>query len=181
MEQKQDKHQTSTILQPPSQPQKDPTAWLDSVGGKVAGVIVAAGATLIATRTAISAAFFKSMNKGPDGAFADLQRTRDMAINRITSPAKSGATVPDAMERIREINNTYDKAYVARRKTLHIHGVLDECKALKKHQRMEVMITAAAVATAAIGAIMTIASSRESGKKIDLLEEENRQGQGRGI
>lgn len=145
-------------------------SFLDSPAVKTGGVVAALGATWITFRDAVSRAFFKSMNKGDGGAFADLQNTRDNAINTITAPAHKGIPVPDAMDRINSVVREYDRAYLERRKMLGIGSVFDEMKALKRHQWMEVIFATGAVASVAVGAILAIASGRGAAIKNDQLE-----------
>ncbi len=158
-------------------PRSGLSAWLDSTTAKVTGAVVAIGATLITARTEISRAFFKSTNKGANGAFTDLQKIRDDGINAVTNDAKFGRPVPDAMDRIKKITVEYDRAYMERRKMLGIRNmfnplsVFDEAKALKRHQWLEVIFATAAVASIAVGAILTISSSRGAEKRLDDLEE----------
>ncbi len=159
---------------PPSRGENiDVRSWIDSPAARLVGVGVTMAATLVAFRDAVSRAFFKSMNKGEHGAFADLQHTRDAAINAITKPVCSGNPVPDAMDKVHAVVKRYDQAYLQRRKLLGIHGVFDEMKALKRHQWMEVLFTAGAVASVAVGAIIAIASGRDVVRKQDRLEYEN--------
>lgn len=153
---------------------------LDAPAVKIGGVVAALGATWITFRDAVSRAFFKSMNKGDGGAFADLQTTRDNAINEITAPARKGVPVPNAMDKVNAVVKEYDRAYFKRRKMLGIGSVFDEMKALKRHQWMEVMFATGAVASVAVGAILAIASGRDAALKNEQLEREtNDNGQAR--
>lgn len=143
---------------------------LDAPAVKIGGVVVALAATWITFRDAISRAFFKSMNKGDGGAFADLQNKRDNAINEITAPARKGVLVPDAMDKVNAVVKEYDRAYFKRRNMLGIGSVFDEMKALKRHQWMEVMFATGAVASVAVGAILAIASGRDAVIKKEQIE-----------
>ena len=153
---------------------------LDAPATKIGGVVLALGATWITFRDAVSRAFFKSMNKGEGGAFADLQNKRDNAINAITADTHKGISVPNAMDKVNEVVKEYDQAYLKRRELLGIHSVLDEMKALKRHQWMEVIFATGAVASVAVGAILAIASGRGAAIKQENLGHENeKSGQGR--
>ena len=144
---------------------KSSVSWLDSPTVKAGGAVAAVAATYFMATDAIRRAFFKTMNKGTNGAFHDLQDARDKAISEIVAPAKSGHSVPDAMDRVKEINSIYDNAYLERRKLLNIKGTIDEMKALKHHQWIEAIFATGAVASVAVGAILAIASNRETALK----------------
>jgi len=153
---------------------------VDSTPAKIAGAAAGVIATMVTARDAISRAFFKTMNKGRNGAFYDLQKTRDEAIGEITAPAKRGEFVPDAMDRVQKVIEKYDAEYIKRRKLLNIKGIGDEMKAIKQHQWWEIVFATGAVATLAVGAIITIASNRDAIRKTDTLEEEAEELSGRG-
>jgi hypothetical protein len=141
-------------------------SWLDTTTAKVSGALFAIAATLVTARDAISRAFFKTVNKGEMGAFADLQITRDKEYNAISEAARStkpwgqGEPVIDAPKRMAAVSREYDKALKERKKILGFNNVWDEAKVLKKHQWLEVAFATGAVASVAVGAIMAIASSR---------------------
>jgi hypothetical protein len=148
-------------------------SWFDTTAAKVTGVAFALGATYITARDAISRGFFKTVNKGEQGAFMDIQKTRDDAIAEATNAAKGsggkthGVAVADAKTKIREAVKAYDKELAVRRKLLGFNNVFDEMTALKKHQWLEVAFATGAVASVAVGAIMAIASSRSKVKKLE--------------
>ena len=126
------------------------TSWFDTAAAKLTAAVFAIGATLITARDAISRGFFKTVNKGPNGAFVDIQNERDAAIAAVTAPARSKknpVSVANAPQEIRKINQQYEEAYKTRRKLLNFDGAFDEWKALKTHQRWEVAFASAAVAS----------------------------------
>lgn len=165
-------------------------SWLDTMTAKVAGVIFAVAATAVTFSDAVSRAFFKTVNKG--GAFIDLQKKRDDALEIINAPARgeeitlrgeeriitkiTPREVPNAKSETRKILKIYDQELKARKKLLGYNNVFDEMSALKKHQWYEVAFATAAVASVAVGAIMAIASSRSTVKKhAEALEKQSSQ------
>jgi hypothetical protein len=159
--------------------QQGPSSWLDTTAAKVGGALFAIAATAVTARDAISRAFFKTVNKGKEGAFADLQEIRDAEYNSISKAARGvagwehGTAVADAPKRMAEVSKKYDGALKKRREMLGFNNVWDEAKVLKKHQWLEVGFATAAVASVAVGAIMAIASARGKSKKLEEHLEKN--------
>jgi len=161
---------------------QQPPSWLDSATAKVAGVGIAVAATYVTGRDAISRAFFKTVNKGDEGAFADLQREREIANAKVHEPARLSkfVHVSDAPEKIGAISREYDRQLRIRKAQLGFTNVFKEAKVLKKHQWWEVAFATSAVAIGAVGALIAISSSRDTVRKEDSLTKDIEQG-GRGI
>jgi hypothetical protein len=157
---------------------ESPNSWADTPAAKFVGAGAAVAATLFTAKHAITSAFFKTVNKGSNGVFADIQNERDIKISEILSPAKKGQPVENAAARVKEVNKTYEEAYKKIRENIKIRGVFDEAKTLKAHQWNEVIFAVGAVASIAVGAILTIASSREAANKDDDNDVEKK---GRGV
>jgi len=191
----------------------DSQSWMDSTMTQLAGAATAVGFTLATARHAISQAFHNSMNRGDDGTFKWLQGDRNRGINAISGKMLNNPTIRpqellgtikdpqihaivkdalaaesvDVMGKVKDINRIYDTSYRDFRKKLGIRngfmGVFDEMKALKHHQWMEVAFATAAVASVAVGAIIAIASTRQTARLQEEeleLERENTAQQGKG-
>jgi hypothetical protein len=147
-------------------------SWLDTTAAKVGGALFAVAATLITAKDAVSRAFFKTVNKGENGAFADLQKIREEKIGAVLAKKGTGIDIPTE---IGKISKQYDKELAARKAELGFSSIFKQAKVLKRHQWLEVAFATGAVASVAVGAIMAIASARGKVKKLEehIAQKEN--------
>src|SRR5262249_17822959 len=146
--------------------------FMDSAPVQLSGLAIAIGATIVSAVNGINSAFFKSVNKA--GGFIDLQEKRDREIGKVLEQAKQGVDL-DVLGAIEKSNTRYSEKLAARMNQFKAGSVYDKWRTIRPHQKLEVAMTTGAVGTLALGAVIAIASGRDTARERDELEVENKE------